>query len=763
MNLRNIGWVSLFLMGVLQCVGAYAGDLSVDNLTVETNLTVKGVIAGNGAGLTNVPGNAITDGLDASHITSGQLPAYVLPSSGIWNADGLIVSNALFFGNGAGLSGLMVSQINGLGSAATNSSADFIPAVTYHIPAYATNNPPSDYTTNWSETYTTNTMDAFDTNIIVVAGFDLFHWNESASQYRTHDYASEYVDPADGGIWQEYWWGTYKIYASDTAPTGSLTSVDFQYVTSNDSGEQGKYDWTGSRYQRSDGWYLDGSYVYDNADNFVVYTTSLESPSHAAGANSVSTFALPTITTNHPYTLTTNYPSYSTNWVNITNYDGAGNFYGNFSGTGSGLANLNAAQITFGQLTPAVLPSAEGMWNAGGLVVSNAVLVGNGAGLTGLTASQIVGLGSAALLNSNQLVTTASAVLAASANWNSPVAIGGFANGNSGGVAIGFHAIAPTWGVAVGSWGNGSDSGVAVGLYSDGHGVGNIAIGGGDHGNPDSGARIPDGWIDTTEIGRGQAQLQGGFNFRGHGIVNSNGVVVAPIATSSLSVQGTINGDGSGLTNIRGDAIAAGQLSAAVLPTGGVWNAGGMVLSNAVLMGVTTLTTDTNQVVISNSGFGQLDGTYTTSDGTNWYNGQSYGSSGTPAIWYQPDQYNFEYQLISPAQWVLGFQGGMDGDWIVATCPLESFPLGWTSASASYGRSYGIAQVPANWLETVELGSGMATLEGGLNFRGYGIMDGNGVVIAPINTTNLIITGQAIYIPAQGGLSMGAFTNQPAQ
>lgn len=69
------------------------------------------------------------------------------------------------------------------------------------------------------------------------------------------------------------------------------------------------------------------------------------------------------------------------------------------------------------------------------------------------------------------------------------------------------------------------------------------------------------------------------------------------------------------------------------------------------------------------------------------------------------------------------------------------------------------ASVPSGWADTVELGRGTASLQHGLNFHGKGIVSSNGVVVAAINTTNLM----ASFVPIQNDLSMGSFTSQPGE
>lgn len=64
--------------------------------------------------------------LNAGQISGGQLAATSLPTGGIWNANGMVLTNTTLFGNGAGLTGLTATQVSGLGGAATNSASAYI-------------------------------------------------------------------------------------------------------------------------------------------------------------------------------------------------------------------------------------------------------------------------------------------------------------------------------------------------------------------------------------------------------------------------------------------------------------------------------------------------------------------------------------------------------------------------------------------------------------------------------------------------------------
>jgi hypothetical protein len=200
--------------------------------------------------------------------------------------------------------------------------------------------------------------------------------------------------------------------------------------------------------------------------------------------------------------------------------------------------------------------------------------VTNNASITNLT-----GYGSAAMADSNSFVnvevaraTNNATSFGFSAEGSSDgAAVGAFAAGYTFGAAVGKQAIGYTYGAAVGYQASGitfgaamgasvhgelygaavgcsargATNGVAVGAFAVANGLGNVALGGGT--NATSAASVTNGWYDTVELGRGAATLQGGLNFRGHGIVNSNGVVVAPmlVVTQQVMVGITTNSSGN--------------------------------------------------------------------------------------------------------------------------------------------------------------------------------------------------------------------------
>jgi hypothetical protein len=117
------------------------------------------------------------------------------------------------------------------------------------------------------------------------------------------------------------------------------------------------------------------------------------------------------------------------------------------------------------------------------------------------------------------------------------VAIGNSAQGNDLGVGIGRSANGSTKGVSLGINAYSVSYGVAIGNNSLAPGMGNVAIGSGDSWG--TYAQIPDGsgWTDTVEIGRGTASLQGGFNFHGYGVINSNGTIPCVVFSATNAPQ----------------------------------------------------------------------------------------------------------------------------------------------------------------------------------------------------------------------------------
>lgn len=107
---------------------------------------------------------------------------------------------------------------------------------------------------------------------------------------------------------------------------------------------------------------------------------------------------------------------------------------------------------------------------------------------------------------------------------NLGVAVGRTTRAAPYGTALGYTASATTYGVAAGYASTANNNGVAIGNGTIGSGAGNVAIGGSD---TVTSASVPGGWLDTVELGRAAATLQGGLNFRGFGLMSSNFVAIA--------------------------------------------------------------------------------------------------------------------------------------------------------------------------------------------------------------------------------------------
>ena len=131
------------------------------------------------------------------------------------------------------------------------------------------------------------------------------------------------------------------------------------------------------------------------------------------------------------------------------------------------------------------------------------------------------------------------------ANQNS-VSVGSQTDTSDHSIGIGDGARSDHYGIAIG----GGD-GAATGARASG--IGSVAIGGSD--DEDKKAAVPLAWLDTVEPGRGLATLEGGLNFRGHGVMDSNFVVVADVVATNVTAT-TFTGNGAGLTNVTASGLA---------------------------------------------------------------------------------------------------------------------------------------------------------------------------------------------------------------
>ena len=403
------------------------------------------------------------------------------------------------------------------------------------------------------------------------------------------------------------------------------------------------------------------------------------------GGNSISTNAVTTYATNAVQSLFAS--NFIAGNISATNLS----VHGVISGNGAGLVNLNASQI-IGQLTPTVLPSAGGTWNAGGLVVSNVVLQGNGAELTNISGSAVSGLDASQII-SGQLSTS---VLPTGAVWD-------------------------TVGLVVSN----------VALYGNGAGLTNI-----------SGSAISN--LDASQITSGQ------------------------FSPNQLPSSGTWNAGGMVLTNVvistpAFATAAQGLLAATALQPNG--NAGNLILS--IQTNCTFLTN--TWIQIAGAGEAALNGYY---DPNTWQQANGSGNKIAQAA------------IASGYGTIYGLVRGSDGS--IAYCSDLTIYGQWSQSSSMNVTGTGAAPPPTvssvtvvttnscvystNTLTSVMANAVVSSADGSVsNLSVAGILNVNGILgisdTATINIgviSNLTVTGQAVlqYVPPQGDIGMGIFTNQ---
>lgn len=323
------------------------------------------------------------------------------------------------------------------------------------------------------------------------------------------------------------------------------------------------------------------------------------------------------------------------------------------------------------------------------------------------------------------------------------ISVGAGANGDNVGTAIGVWNFATNWGCAVGYRNNGSSYGIALGNFSYAVGMGNVAIGGTTwtNGIAISPAMVPSNWTDTVELGRGTATLPGGLSFRGYGIVNSNGMVVAPFSASNLVVtggltltNGNLNLSGATISGLSASQITNGHLSVSVLPTGtnGFWDAGGMVVSNLTLGGVSGgVTQNLQQVLLTgNDGHNQtitnviLTGVQVYGDGLGLTN-------------------------LNASKITTGTLGS-------AFLPATG---GWNAGNLTVSNLTIIGGMATNLIIGGGLTVSNLTITGSFTGNGAGITNISGAGLANLNAS-MITTGTlaAAYLPSSGGWNAGSLT-----
>lgn len=197
-------------------------------------------------------------------------------------------------------------------------------------------------------------------------------------------------------------------------------------------------------------------------------------------------------------------------------------------------------------------------------------------------------------------------------------------------------------------------------------------------------------------------------------------------AVSNIVTGGRFIGDGSGLTNLNVDSLS-GSISAASLPTSGVWNAAGVTITNATLADSTqtslTITSNlTVQGTISGNGSG-LTGVTAAAGGND---GElQFNDNGTLA-----GNTNF---FMHPTEHKLAFRS-----------PSGNFFRGYNSETISDNNliysvrnenGTSVLRLRENGQDTIRLsGDGTAYIKGTLKLDGQLIADGSGLTNLPVQS-----------------------------
>jgi len=72
--------------------------LKVQSITAASNIVAGGMFVGDGSGLTNLSVDVFSGTIQADQIEGGALSSSVMPTSGVWNASGLTISNPVLAG-----------------------------------------------------------------------------------------------------------------------------------------------------------------------------------------------------------------------------------------------------------------------------------------------------------------------------------------------------------------------------------------------------------------------------------------------------------------------------------------------------------------------------------------------------------------------------------------------------------------------------------------------------------------------------------------
>jgi hypothetical protein len=202
--------------------------------------------------------------------TGGRLAASMLPAGGTWDAGGMTLSNVAVSGNGAGLRGISVQNIAGLGSAAQRNATSFASAGQGDLADTALQE--DSYAPDLGASITTNYVS--DTNTIIVTGTGfpatLTYRGDGSGQYylrggtralliniawtnKPQSVMGDYWENIDGT-----WYLAYTCSGSPTSPTGTLTALDAIYMKGSGTDADAAYSWdnTSSTWKNMAGYWI---------------------------------------------------------------------------------------------------------------------------------------------------------------------------------------------------------------------------------------------------------------------------------------------------------------------------------------------------------------------------------------------------------------------------------------------------------------------------------------------------------------------------
>lgn len=227
----------------LETDGVYARTSNGLTFYDENGTAVLRIRAGVLWGVSNLTVNAAT-------ISGGRLGAALLPRGGMWDTGGMTLSNVTISGNGTGLRGVMAQHVVGLGSAAMKNMTDFAMAEQGNLADTALQ--PDSYAPDLGACITTS-LTAIVTVLVTGGNAGTYVYTADDGSYF---YASSLDAVLDAGSWSQgnsqagdLWRrisNSWYLAATTAAglQTGTLTAVNVVYLWGSDNSDvNGTYAW----------------------------------------------------------------------------------------------------------------------------------------------------------------------------------------------------------------------------------------------------------------------------------------------------------------------------------------------------------------------------------------------------------------------------------------------------------------------------------------------------------------------------------------